>query len=219
MSLQPPPYGPPHGPPHGPPQGPPHGPGEGAPSGYPPGQQPHPRKTRPSAWWFGLGLALIGAAVVAGVALFVWTLHGFLATDVDIARDGRPHRVEVSTDGDRMLWAPEYASTPACRVVDRATGDEVPLRGAGGDFRRSDGGAGDWRGLWRFDPGSGSLEITCDQTGSRPSSTVEIGPSPRIGSFLLGILATILVPAVLGLSGVVVLIVTGILYSTRPART
>jgi hypothetical protein len=208
MSQQPPPYGPPHGP------------ADGAPSGYPPGHAPPPRKARPSAWWFGLGLALIGAAVVAGVGLFVWTLHGFLATDVDVARDGRAHSVEVSTDGDRMLWAPEYESTPACRVVDRATGDEVPLRGAGGDFRRNDGGsAGDWRGLWRFDPGSGTLEITCEETGPRPSSTVEIGPAPRIGNFLLGILATILVPAVLGLSGVVVLIVTGILYSTRPART
>ncbi|CAI9419054.1 hypothetical protein [Nocardioides sp. T2.26MG-1] len=180
---------------------------------------PRPAKPRPSAWWFGLGIALILSAVAAGVGLFVWTLSAFLQTDVEVVRDGEAHAVEVSTDGDLMLWSYDFESRPSCSVVDRATGDEIELRRPGGEFRRDSGTAGDWVGTWRFDPGSGDLEVSCTATDSSPLSTVEIGPAPRIGSFVVGILATIVVPLLLFLAGVAVLLVTGILWSVRPART
>jgi len=177
-----------------------------------------PAKPRPSAWWFGVGIALILSAVAAGIGLFVWTLSAFLETDVEVVRDGEPHAVELSSGDDQMLWTYDFESQPSCRVVDRVSGEEIELRRPGGEFRRNAGTAGDWVGTWRFDPGSGDVEVTCSADSSRPPSTVEIGPAPRISSFVVGILATILVPLALGLAGLIVLLVTGILWSLRPAR-
>lgn len=201
MTQQPPPAGPPHQPPYG------------VPSGYPPGHQPQPRKPRPSAGWFVLGIALILVAVVAAVGLFVWTISGFFDTDARVPADGQPHQVSVGTDGDRMLWVDDTMTHPACRIVDRATGRVIAQRPVGGDFRR-DRGAGDWVGASRFSPGSGHLTVRCVGRGG----SVEIGSAPRIRSFVVGIVATIVVPLVLGLAGLVVLLVTGILWSSRPAR-
>ncbi|MBI2242592.1 MAG: hypothetical protein HYU55_01060 [Nocardioides sp.] len=179
---------------------------------------PPPAKPRPSAWWFGLGIALLVAAVGAGIGLFVWTLSAFVHTDVEVPRDGAPHAVELASDGEQMLWNFDGDSVPACTVADRETGESVPLRAPGGEFRRGAGPVGDWVGAWRFDPVSEHVEVTCSRTGSGPGSLVEIGPAPRISSFVLGLLATIFVPLLLGLAGVAVLLVTGILWSLRPAR-
>ncbi|MDP2772840.1 MAG: hypothetical protein Q8O61_04710, partial [Nocardioides sp.] len=93
------------------------------------------------------------------------------------------------------------------------TGDDVPTRSVSGDFERSDDD-GSWTGAFTFDPGSGSVDVTCTGGG-----TVVIGPAPAIGSFVVGLLATILVPLLLGGGGVVVLIVTGVLFATgRPRK-
>ncbi len=76
--------------------------------------------------------------------------------------------------------------------------------------------------MQRFDPGSGRLEVTCSPfngpRGVAGGDTVLIGPMPRIGSYVVGILVAILVPGLLGLAGFVVLLVTGILWSTRQPR-
>ena len=203
MSQPPPPYGPPPQPPYG------------VPSGYPPGRPPRPQKPRPSAWWFVAGILLLLAAAGAAVGLFIWTLSGFMETDASLAVDGQPHRVSVGTDGDRMLWLP--GSDGRCRVVDLATGAPVDLRVVGGSYERSDS-HGDLHGAFRFDPGSGRLAVACTTSTGPTGDEAVIGPSPRIASFVVGILATILVPALLGLAGFVVLIVTGVLWATRPAR-
>lgn len=178
---------------------------------------PPPPKPRPSAWWFGLGVALLVAAAGAGVGIFVWTLSAFVHADVEVARDGLPHEVEVSAGGEQMLWSYDFDSRPACEVVDVDNDEPISLRAPGGEFRRNAGSAGDWVGTWRFDSGSGHLRVTCDRAGAGPGSSVEIGPAPRISSFVLGLLATIFVPLFLGLAGVAVLLVTGIFWSLRPA--
>jgi hypothetical protein len=181
------------------------------PPGYPPGQPPLPAKKRPSGWWFVVGGALIVAAIAAGVGLFVWTLSGFLATDARIPADGRAHQVTVGTGEDRMLWL-ENGLPQECGIVDLETGDPITLDPVAGSYERSDS-HGSFRGVARLDPGSGDLEVTC-----RPAGTAVIGPAPKIGSFVGGLLATIFVPLLLGLSGLAVLIVTGILFASRPAR-
>lgn len=171
-----------------------------------------PAKSRPSAWWFGLGIALILGAVAAAVGLFIWTLNGFLDTDATISADGETHRIRIEGDEERMLWL-EDGFGQDCQIVDRATGETIPLDPVTGSFERSDG-SGDWSGDSRFDPGSGDLEVTC----VAGEGSVLVGPAPRIGSFVTGIVATIVVPLVLFLAGVAVLLVTGILWSLRPAR-
>lgn len=189
------------------------------PSGYPPGYRPPPAKYRPSAAWFVVGIGLVLAAAAVAVGMFVWLLVGFLHTDATVSVDGQPHRVTVGTDGDRMLWT--SAAGQSCRVVDLATGQQVPMGRVSGSFTRSDSN-GDFTGVQRFDPGSGRLEVTCTPfAGPRDvagGDTVLIGPMPRIGSFVVGILVAILVPGLLGLAGFVVLMVTGILWSTRQPR-
>jgi hypothetical protein len=196
------------------------------PSGYPPGQPPLPRKYRPSWAWFLVGAGLIVVGTVAAIAIFVWTLSAFFSTDARVPVDGEPHRVSVPTDGDRMLWRSSDLFDPGCTVVDTATGEEVRLRPVGSQLTR-DTGDGDLTAAYRFDPGSGDLEITCATTGGPDSGPdwqmgwgydVVIGPAPTVGGFVGGLVATIAVGTVLGLAGLATLIVTGVLWATRPAR-
>ncbi|WP_460834908.1 hypothetical protein [Nocardioides hungaricus] len=183
---------------------------------YSPVPQP-PRRYRPSAGWFVAGIALIVVAVVVAVGIFVWLLAGFLDTDATVRADGEPRQVSVGTDGDRMLWLDDQ--TTSCRIVDGETGAKIPVRTVTGSFERSDSN-GDLVGLYRFSPGSGSLEVTCTSSlaGIGPAPVVLIGPMPQIGNFVVGILLAILIPGLLGLAGLVMLIVTGILWSVRDPR-
>lgn len=172
---------------------------------------PLPQKYRPSAGWFGLGIGLIVAAVVAAIALFAWTLSSFLDTQARLLADGQAHVVSVEEDSELMLWG-DQAGGQSCTIIDSATGEEVDRRSTGGSFQRSDGN-GDFEGLWRFGTGSGELQVTCQGGGP-----LLLGATPAFGSFVLGILLTFVVPGVLGLAGVITLIVTGILWSVRDPR-
>ena len=49
-------------------------------------------------------------------------------------------------------------------------------------------------------------------------STVDVGPSPSVAGLVGGILAAVLAPLLLGGAGFVVVLVTGVLWSTRPPR-
>lgn len=173
--------------------------------------RPRERRRRPSGWWFVVGGVLVLVAIVAFVALFAWTLTGFLDTDAKVAADGRAETVRLEGDDRRMLWL-EDGLSQTCVVTDPASGEEVATRSVTGDFSRSEGDTG-WTGSVTFAPGSGSVEVTCTGGGS-----VVVGPAPAIGSFVVGLLATILVPLLLGGSGVVVLIVTGVLFATGRPR-
>ena len=187
---------------------------------------PLPTKYRPSWAWFLVGGGLLVLAVAAGIGLFVWTLSAFFTTDATVEADGQPHQVSVATDGDRMLWRTSEVFDPECTVVDLATSDPVDLRPVTSQFTK-DFGDGEWTAAYRFDPGSGRLEVTCGGvTGSESGSDwemswgeeVQIGPAPSVGGLVGGLIATIAVPGLLGLLGLATLIVTGVLRSTRPAR-
>ncbi len=187
----------------------------GPPYGYQPAYPRPPQKYRPSAWWFVLGIGLVVMGIGIAVGIFIWLLAAFLHFDATIDADGQPRNVTVGTDRDRMLWMD--SGSQRCRVVDLDTGQPIPLRPVDGDFSRSDGN-GDFEGLLRFDPRSGHLQITCVQTDGSAPGTVLIGPVPRIGSLVAGVLLVIFVPAVLGLAGLIVIIVTGVLWSSRQPR-
>ncbi|MGB0098855.1 MAG: hypothetical protein WBP61_01115 [Nocardioides sp.] len=188
------------------------------PSGYPPGYQPPPKRYRPSAAWFVVGIVSIIVAVVTAVAVFIWLIAGFLDTEATLRTDGQPHQVSVGTDGDRMLWLED--DDTRCVIVDLATGDPIEVRPVGGSFERSDS-YGELDGLYRFAPGSGDLEVACSTSPFADIGTDEmvlIGPAPEIDNFVIGIVIAIVVPGLLGLAGLIVLIWTGILWSTRDPR-
>jgi hypothetical protein len=159
-----------------------------------------------------VGAALLVVAAIVGGGLLMTTVLGFLRTDVSVAADGEPHRVSVEVDGDRFLWVREGVGGD-CSVRDEVTRREIDLRPVEGSYTRTVNGVG-WVAEARFDPGSGQLVVTC--TGSL--GWVQIGPATSIGSFVAGILGAILIPLVLAGAGLTVLLVTGILYLTRPAR-
>lgn len=201
------------------------------PPGYPPGRPPLPQKYRPSWAWFLVGGGLILVAVGIGVALFIWALWPFFSTDARVPADGRPHVVTVDTDGDRMLWRDDDVFDPGCRVVDTATGEEIALRPVTSQLSR-DTGDGEFVAAYRFSPGSGELEVTC-AAGAEPDDLADptdpdwemgwgeevvIGPAPNVGGMVVALAAGVIVPGVLGLAGLVMIIVTGILWATRPAR-
>jgi hypothetical protein len=196
------------------------------PSGYPPGHPPLPARYRPSGWWFVVGGGLIVAAVVAGVGLFVWTLWPLFETDATVPADGQSHHVTVDTGGDRMLWRDSKVFDANCEVADAATGKQIDLRPVTSQITK-DFGDGEWTAAYRFDPGSGELTVTCSSApdlGTDPDwemgwgNSIEIGPAPSVGSFVGGVIATIAVPSLLGLFGLATLIVTGVLWASRPAR-
>ena len=156
---------------------------------------------------------MVVGAVVSFIGLLVWTLTGFMEVDARITADDTPQSVVVGTDGDRMLWADPDAPALDCVVVDAGSGEELQGREPSGSFTRSSNGR-EWEGVARYDAGSGRWEVTCPAA----LGEVEVGPSPAIGSFVGGIFATILVPLVLGGLGLVVLIVTGVLFATGRPR-
>jgi hypothetical protein len=154
-------------------------------------------------------------AIGIGIGIFIWLVAAFLDFDAYVDADGQPHNVTVSTDSERMLWMD--SSAQSCRIIDRETGEPIPLHEVSGSFSRSDD-RGDFEGLQKFDPGSGHLEVTCVQTDGSSPGTVLISAAPRIGSLVVGILVAIFVPGILGLAGLVIILVNGILWSTRQPR-
>ncbi|WP_028645357.1 hypothetical protein [Nocardioides sp. URHA0020] len=183
------------------------------PSGYPPGQPPLPGRTRPSGWWFVLGGGLIVAALAAGAAVFVWTLWPLIEPGVDVPADGQSHVLVLDTDHELMLWRHSDVFDPDCSVVDTATGAEVDLRPVTSQITK-DVGDGAWTAAYRLDPGSGTLDVTC----AAGNGSVQLARAPQIGTFVGGVIATIAVPSLLGLMGLAILIVTGVLWATRPPR-
>jgi hypothetical protein len=150
---------------------------------------------------------LVGLAI--GATAFVLIFRGIVTTDASLPVDSDPHQVSVPTDGDRMIWA-DTGAHPECTVTDRASGEEIGLEATNGDFDRNDQTA-----IARFDPGSGDLEVTCEgDTGT----AVDIGPSPGTAGLVGGILVAVLAPLLLGGLGFVVVVVTGVLWSSRPPR-
>ena len=185
-----------------------------------PGYQPYaappppPRRRRPSAWWFVLAVGLMVAGIAVGVTILVLTIKGFTETDATVAADGRPHSVSVESDEERMVWidTSEAAGLHDRRHRDRRRGQLH--RHTRRVVRRSSGGQ-DWVGDRTFDPGSGDLEVTCEEAGG----PIQIGPAPQFKEFFGGIAIGIFVPFVLGGIGFLMLIVVVILFATgRPRK-
>lgn len=172
---------------------------------------PNPSKPRPSAAWFALGGVLVLAGAVAGVVLFVRIFSsGFLSIEATVPADGQTHSITVATDGDRFLWEPQHGRAD-CVVREGGTGAVVHLEPVDGTFTRSaDGDA--WQAVARFDPGSGRLSVTC----SPDDGPAQIGPALVVEDFVTRIVVVIVVPLLLAGLGLAVLIVTTVLWVTRP---
>jgi hypothetical protein len=174
-------------------------------------EPPAPPRGRPSALWFLVGGLLVAAGVAAGIVLFLRIFDsGFLDVDATVPPDGEVHRVTVDPGTDRYLWARQDGSTD-CVVLDAATGGAITLGSVDGRVTRTADGDS-WQAVASFDPGSGSLAVTC----SPEAGPAQIGPSLDVGDFVGRILVAILVPLVLVGLGLAALIGTAVLWATRP---
>ena len=175
---------------------------------FPEPPPPPTTKKRPSAFWFAVGGLLLVLAVAAFVVGLVLTLKAATHTDATFSTADGPASVEVDPGSDRMLFVPTGSGSPDCTVED-GSGSRT-LENPSASTTVSAGGE-EWVGFTRFDSGDGDLTITCDS-----AAPVDVRVGPPLGSgFVAGLLLTILLPLVLGLSGFAVLVVTTVLFVTR----
>lgn len=163
------------------------------------------------------GVAITGAicvalAVVAMIGTMVFLVMGLFSTDAEVPVDGQPHNVSLDGDAERMIFV-EDGSDARCTVRD-ADGDEIPLDGVGGEVTRSVNGE-DREGVSTFEPDGGSVEVTC--TGSAGQLDAQVGESPFTGTRITMIAVGFGISAILGVTGVVLLVVALVRKVSRPA--
>ncbi len=171
----------------------------------PPGYRPRPR-------WFVVGaLLIVLAAATFGGGLWL-VLGPLLREDAVITAGEGPVEVDLPAGEERALFTRD-GEPVSCTATD-VDGEPVELRRVSADFT-----TGDWTADLRFDTGAGDVTFDCaSPPAAGPASEVRIGRVPSMRAFVGGLLVAVLGPIVLGLAGLVVLVVTGILYVVRPPR-
>lgn len=169
-----------------------------------------PSERRPSVLWFVVGavLMLVAAAAFAG-GLF-WTIRSSGGTDAVLTADGMPVAVSAPAGQRRMVYVVDGAAAATCTVAD-GTGLPRTPHPATGRTRVTTRGE-QWIGVATFDSGDGRLTVACF---AADRGQVRIG-DPLGAAFVGRLLATILVPLLVGGLGLVILIVTSIRFATRP---
>ena len=178
-----------------------------SPTGYP----LPPAKPRPKVRWFVIGGLLVALAIACFVVGLFLTLRSAIGADATFRADGQPHTVHVPAGEKRMLFATEGDGV-ACVITE--DGQRVPL---GSPHLRThvDANGTDWTGRGTFTSRTGTVQATCATpavTGHQ--ARIRIG-APLGAGFVIRVVATILVPILLGLAGVVILVVTAVLWATR----
>jgi len=112
-----------------------------------------------------------------------------------------------------MLFHVTGGLEPAC-TVDNGSGARTPPFPDGTTTITTGGRT--WEGFAAFDTGDGTVTISCEDIA--PWTRLRVGPALGAG-FVVRILVTILAPVVLGLAGMVVLVVTAVLWFTRQPRS
>ncbi len=154
------------------------------------------------------GILLVLAPIIFVGALFT-VLRPLTQEDAVFSADGQEHQVSVDAGEGRALFT-EDGRAVQC-VATTGSGTDVQFRGVTGDFTYND-----WQAVARFDTGDGDLTFTCN--GATGSERVRIAQLPSTGTFIAGLLVGILAPLGLGLVGIVMLIITGILWATGAPR-
>ena len=126
--------------------------------------------------------------------------------------DETPVTVDLPADEERALFF-EDLSDATCNGRRRRPATPIDFRSVTGDFTYNE-----WTAAARFDTGDGDVTFTLP--GRRPGRRARSGSRscPRPARSSPGCWSALIVPIMLGLIGIVILIVTGVLWATRPAR-
>lgn len=177
---------------------------------YPPPSSPQRR--RPSKWWFVVGGVLLLLAVAVFIGGLIWTVVGATETDGTFTAN-QEAKITSPAHEERMLFVEDgVAVDPVCTITD-GTGKLLKSGGLRGDVSVSNGD-GDWRGVGKFDSGDGDLTVSC---AAEPGTEMRIG-APLGWRFAAGLAVTLVLPMILGSIGALVLLVTTMLFVTRPSR-
>jgi hypothetical protein len=163
-------------------------------------------KPRPSAAWFGVGVALIiVAAIFAGIGIGR-LVHTVTHREAEFTGAGL-HRVKLTPHATRAVFVQTDARRFRCAAVD-GHGQRVRFDQPAGSATY-----GTWRWAATFETGDGSLTFRCT---SRAGGTVRIQGLPSIGMVFSTLVLGVLLPLLLGGLGFLVLLVTTILWIARP---
>ena len=191
----------------------------GYPPGYPqPGQPPgygqfpaypKPAKRRPSAWWFVPGAVALVVALACGV-YGGFTIADLFHTDGYVRAGGGAQTVVLDGAGEHMLFGLADTARPTCSVTE--SGTPLPLDRVS-ETETVDVSTGSWVPFASFTSDGSQVEVSCDLT----AGSVRVGAPAGEGEYIrIGI--SIIAAAVLGLGGLVVTILVGVLFLTRPSR-
>jgi hypothetical protein len=167
---------------------------------------PPEAKPRPSAAWFGVGVALIlVAAVFTGVGIGR-LVHTVTHREAEFSGAGL-HRVTLTPHATRAVFVQTDARRFRCAAVD-GSGQRIRFDRPGGTASY-----GTWRWAATFDTGDGSLTFRC---AGRGDGSVRIQGLPSVGTVFSTLFLGILLPLLLGGAGFLVLLVPTILWIVRP---
>jgi hypothetical protein len=123
--------------------------------------------------------------------------------------DETPVQVDLPAGEERAIF---YGgpSSAQCNATD-GSGAQIDFRSVTGEFTFNE-----WTAAARFDTGDGDVTFSCRSEFG--SEEVRIAQLPSTTTFVAGLLVGILVPLLFGLVGLIILIVTGIMWATRPPR-
>lgn len=153
-----------------------------------------------------MGGVLITVSVVLSGTTVGRFAHTVVHTDARFWASGR-HRVVLPAHERRGLYLPGPDIRGTCRILDD-TGAPVPVEHPRGSL------AVDGLGLREtFDTGDGHLVVVCRTFGT--VSEARIGSVPTRGEVARVVLVGFAAPALLGLGGLLVLIVTAVLHFSR----
>lgn len=184
------------------------------PYGPPPQTRSAPEGKPPPSWlWFLGPLVLLVLAGAIFSVMLLRTVDEVTQVDARVPVDGAPHRVTVPADGERMLFADASAGAAPCRVTD-SRGREIAQRDVLGDLSMTRDGQ-DWSGLTRFDPGDGTIVVTCPRAPGAPATEVLVTPAHDVSSVVIRVVVTIVVPMILGGIALLWALIIGILMLTR----
>ena len=175
----------------------------------PPHAVPSPRRKRPRAVWFFIGGALLVLAPIIFVGALFTVLRPLTQEDAVFAARDSPVRLGLTAGKERALFTDSGVSMD-CSAVD-GSGEAVEFRPVTGEFTFNE-----WTAVSRFETGDGDMTFTC--AGLNPDSRLRIAQLPSTGGFVAGIVIGVVAPLVLGGIGLLMLIVTTILYTTGAPR-
>ena len=154
------------------------------------------------------GILLVLAPLIFVGALFT-ILRPLTQEDAVFSASDTPILLDLPANEERALFNDQ--NDPADCAATDGSGAPIEFRSVTGEFSYNE-----WTAIARFDTGDGDVTFEC--SGTSADSQLRIAQLPSTGGFIAGLLVGILVPLVLGLVGIVILIITGILWATGAPR-